>query len=87
MNLGKYLVIEKNNNKYRVVFLLGNITKKDIDSIKRVRKDIKGTIIINNTNLDKKIYSYIKENRLYSITKPGLINIIKNKQKDKTEVR
>ena len=77
----EYLIIEKNNKKYKVIFLLGQININDLKNIKSVTKDVSETIIINNSNINKIERRFIKEKGFFSITKPGLIEILKNLEK------
>lgn len=82
------MIIEKNKKKYRVVFLLNKITLKDIRLYSVKPKGIDGTIIITNVELSKEIIKEIRKNKLYIISKPGLINIyeqIDKKEKSQNE--
>lgn len=80
----KYLLIEKNNKKYKILFLLGQIDINELTKIKHISKDISGVIIINNSNINELERRFIKENNFYSITKIGLIDILKNLENEKS---
>lgn len=70
-------VVTKNKHTYRLFIILKpiNITGKDFQYITSYKKNVDGIIIITNQNLTKDQREKIKEKRIYTITKEGLINI------------
>lgn len=73
------LLIEKNYNKYKILFLLKDkFSIKNLQSVKKTRKDIKSLIVITDCELNKEQRRYIKNNNLFIISKMGLINIMNN---------
>lgn len=86
------LYVKKNNNKYKLYFIIGEITSKKLKMINKEKfniKDVKGKILITNKEFSKENLNYIRQNKLYSISRPGIIDIIirqdklKNKSKSK----
>lgn len=73
------LVIVRNDNKYRVVFL-PKCNIKILSKIYKCSLYIKGTVIVTNTEIDKETRRYIKDNNYYSITRSGLANILQNQE-------
>ena len=75
-------IIEKNKNKYQVKFLLDDFNIENIKNlIEQKDKNIKEIIFIANRNFTTEELNFIKKNKIYTITKNGLINIISNKNK------
>lgn len=79
----KYLLIEKNNKKYKVLFLLGQININDLKNVEQ-NEDISGIVVINNSSISELERKFIKENNFYSITKIGLIDILRNLEDEKS---
>lgn len=65
--------IEKNNKKYRVYIFLN---KCDLETLKS--KYLNNIIVITNKNFTKEEIEFIRKYKIFSISRPGLINIIKN---------
>lgn len=78
------LVIVRNDNKYRVVFL-PKCNIKILSKIYKCSLYIKGTIIVTNTEIDKETRRYIKDNNYFSITRIGLANILQNQEYKKKQ--
>ena len=72
----KKMIIEKNNHKYAVKFF---INKLDFSTIKGLNKskNVDGLIIITNIDPDKETLDLIKKRKFFSITRPGVLNIVK----------
>lgn len=71
------LYIEKNNRKYRVYFFLN---KCDLEEIKSNYLD--NIIVITNINFTKEQVEFIRKYKIFSISRPGLINIIKSLRRE-----
>lgn len=71
------LYIEKNNKKYRIYIF---INKCDLEEIKSNYLD--NIIVITNTNFTKEQVEFIRKYKIFSISRPGLINIIKSLSKE-----
>ena len=67
------LYIKKNNRKYRVYIFLN---KCDLETLKSNYLD--NIIVITNTNFTKEEIKFIRKYKIFSISRPGLINIIKS---------
>lgn len=67
------LYIEKNNKKY-IIYIF--INKCDLEEIKSNYLD--NIIVITNINFTKEQVEFIRKYKLFSISRPGLINIIKS---------
>ena len=71
------LYIEKNNKKY-IIYIF--INKCDLEEIKSNYLD--NIIVITNINFTKEQVEFIRKYKLFSISQPGLINIIKSLSKE-----
>ena len=71
------LYIEKNNKKYRIYIF---INKCDLEEIKSNYLD--NIIVITNINFTKEQVEFIRKYKVFSISRPGLINIIKSLSKE-----
>lgn len=67
--------IEKNNHKYKIFIFLNTFSKENLHSICKAKGKFEGKILVTNTELSKENRKIVKENKIYTITKEGLINI------------
>ena len=76
VNIGEKLQIMKNDNIYDVLIIKNSFDKNKI----KPNKKVSGTIIVTNTEITKEDRKFIKKNKIYSITKQGLVNILKEQK-------
>lgn len=67
------LYIEKNNKKY-IIYIF--INKCDLETLNS--NYLNNIIVITNTNFTKEEVEFIRKHKIFSISRPGLINIIKS---------
>lgn len=73
------IFIEKNKNRYKLIFFT---TDFNIQNLKKITKGKTNeqTIIITNKDITKEERNYIKEKKFYSISKNGLMGILKEQK-------
>lgn len=65
--------VEKNNRKYKVYIFLNKCDLETLNS-----NYLNNIIVITNTNFTKEEIKFIRKYKIFSISRPGLINIIKS---------
>ena len=65
--------VEKNNRKYKVYIFLNKCDLEILNS-----NYLNNIIVITNTNFTKEEVEFIRKHKIFSISRPGLINIIKS---------
>lgn len=74
------MIIEKNNHKYAIKFFIEELKPDNLNNMKKYH-NIDGVIIITNKDLPKEILKLIKQKSFFSLTRPGVLGMVKEVEK------
>lgn len=74
------MIIEKNNHKYAINFFIEELKLNTLNNMKKYH-NIDGVIIITNKDLPKEILKLIKQKNFFSLTRPGVLGMVKEVEK------